>query len=283
MFDKIASFAKGQADKLKSSGNLPEKVVKGYELWFQEPKEKSVVKLKLDIIGNETLSASSDVTDNYVESNVAYQNHISRRPLVYTIEGEIGEVAYYASDEDNSLLASLPNKLTKLTTFAPTVSKKLYGVMDKATKALNFIDSLDNAVSRYMKLGDKLFSSITGSDENTLQKKAFYRLLYYWYIRMPLDIKTPWRSLKNYVITNIEFNQSRRTKEMTTIRISFKEFREISRSSVVADPKELRGRLEIQKVEDVNVGTTTGEYVGEQMCKAGQWCPQPDSNGVYWK
>ena len=272
---------KNKIDKLIASGKTPEKQASEFEVWFSEPSGSDIVKLKLDIIGNETLSANSDVTDNFVESNVAYQNHISRKPLTYVIEGEVGEVTYYAEDSDNSLLGSLPNKLTKLTTFAPSVSKKMFSVMDKATKALNFIDSLDNAISRYIKLGDKIFN--TFSEKNTLQTKAFARLLYYWYIRMPINIETPWRKLKNYVITNVEFNQSRRTKELTTIRISFKEFREITRYDVKADESKLRGRLEMQATEEVSLGTTTGEYVSDMMCKAGQWCPTPDESGVFWK
>ena len=250
-----------------------------FVVWLEEPDERSVEKLKIDIIGNETLSGQSDVTDNYVESNVAYQNHISRKPLKYTLEGEIGEVTYYQNLEPSGVPTSgisgvlkdklsqatvLPNKLTKLTTFAPSVSKKTFSIMDKATKVLNFFDSGLNFVQRWGKLLDR--SEVTGK---TMQSKAYIHLIGIWYSRTPLNIRTPWRTLYNFVITNIEFSQNKSTKDKTTVRITFKEFREIEFRLSKYDAQNFRGsREQVQKALEEVRGSTTGINVTQSSCKS---------------
>jgi len=275
--DFLNSFKSHSADKFKMLGSGINKKAEQFEAWFSEPGDNSLAKLKLDIIGNETIIAQSDVTDYYVEENTAYQNHISKKPLVYVIEGEVGEVSYYSKDEDNSVVGAVANKLTPITTFLPSVSKKMYSVMDKTTKALNLLDSIDNYVNRYIKLGEKQEKQFSN-----MQQKEFYWLIRMWEARLPINIKTPWRKLSNYVITNLEFNQSRRTKDVTNIKISFKEFRTVKRGSEAADLKKLRGRVDIQKSAGIDLGSTTGEAMTKGMCKLGQWCPTIDSTGTFW-
>lgn len=245
---------------------------KEFTTWIKE-KEGDAQSLKLDIIGNESITVGSDVTDNYVENNVSYQDHITRKPLIYTLEGEIGEVTYYNKDASNSVVEGLTTKLVPITTFLPSVSKKMYSVMNKTTKLLNLVDSIDNFVTRW----SKLFTN----EGNDLQSNAFCYLLSLWYIRKPITIQTPWRKLSGYVITNIEFNQPRETRDKTKIKISFKEFREVSKMTSKFDPNKLFGRAQAQKSNLQDLGQTTGSTVTNQMCKANQWCPDL-SYGDIW-
>lgn len=247
---------------------------KEFTTWISESKDNAV-SLKLDIIGNETISAGSDVTDHYVETNVAFQDHITRKPLVYTVEGEIGELAYYNKDLNNSMIQGLTTKLTPITTFLPSVSKKMYGVMDKATKVLDLVDSVDNFVTKWV----KLFKG----DTSTLQSNAFCYLLSLWYIRKPITIQTAWRKLSNYVITNIEFNQPRETRDKTKIKISFKEFRQVQSRTTPFSLSKFRARDLEQKSSLVDLGQTTGTTFTTNMCKAHQWCPIPSKTGLYWE
>lgn len=244
-----------------------------------EPKDSSIMPIKLDITGNENLSLQSDVTDNYVEANVAYQDHITKKPMVYTVEGEVGELVWYKQDSLESVLGAVEAKLTTITTFLPSVSKKMYSVMDKATKAINFVDSVDNFVSRFAQMTDS-------NDEDTQQKKAYKRLFDLWSLRIPINIHTPWRNLQNFVITNIEFSQSSNTKDKTRIRISFKEFRQTSLKDTTAfNINKYQGRAFEQKSEQVSLGTTTGSVMTKQMCKANQFCPISSDGsgyGTFW-
>lgn len=268
MFDSVLEgfWGKKKEDELNYQ-------TKEFTTWISETKNNAV-SLKLDIIGNETLVASSDVTDHYVETNVAFQDHITRKPLIYTVEGEIGELVYYNKDQNNSLIAGLPTKLVPITTFLPSVSKKMYSVMDKATKILDLVDSVDNFVEKWV----KLFKS----DNQNLQSNAFCYLLSLWYIRKPITIQTAWRKLSNYVITNIEFTQPRETKDKTRIKISFKEFRQVKSIATPFDPKKFRERAATQKAELINLGQTNGNVVTTIQCKANQWCPIPGKDGLYW-
>ena len=40
--------------------------------------------------GEESITLDADITDHFVESNVALQDHIARRPVTYSVTGYIG-------------------------------------------------------------------------------------------------------------------------------------------------------------------------------------------------
>lgn len=236
--------------------------------------------IKFDITGNETISFQSDVTDNYTESNVSYQDHITMKPIIYTVEGEVGELVWYKNDSLESLLGGVEAKLTTLTTFLPSVSKKMYSVMDKATKVINLVDSVDNFVSRILQLE-------SADETDTKQRKIYHHLWLLWQARTPINITTPWRKLQNYVITNVEFSQLSSTRDKTRVRISFKEFRQTSLKDTTSfNIKKYQSRAFLQKEEPVTLGTTTGAVMSKNTCKANQFCPIAEDGsgyGEFWK
>lgn len=258
------------ADKLSISGaNI---VNRGFE-WakgkildyiIEEPKNENTQALHLQIFGNESISCQADITDNFVESNVAYQDHIALKPIIYTLEGEVGELAWYRNDSMSSVLDAVAQKLEPIVSFNQTLSKKAASVQRKALKIIGVIDSLDNAVSR-------VWGFLSNDDVNTEQKKVFKYLLYLWLNRKPINVKTPWGNLANYVIQNIEVSQSDRTVDKSKIKISFKEFKETSTKKTKFDLKKYMGRGSAQNAELVSKGTTNGIEMTSGMCKINQW------------
>ena len=258
------------ADKLSISGaNI---VNRGFE-WakgkildyiIEEPKNENTQALHLQIFGNESISCQADITDNFVESNVAYQDHIALKPIIYTLEGEVGELAWYRNDSMSSVLDAVAQKLEPIVSFNQTLSKKAASVQRKALKIIGVIDSLDNAVSR-------VWGFLSNDDVNTEQKKVFKYLLYLWLNRKPINVKTPWGNLSNYVIQNIEVSQSDRTVDKSKIKISFKEFKETSTKKTKFDLKKYMGRGSAQNAELVSKGTTNGIEMTSGMCKINQW------------
>lgn len=208
--------------------------------------------IKLDIVGNERITMENDVTDHYVETNVSYQDQISVKPLIYTLSGEIGELVWYRKDKSESLIGSLPTKLTSIATFVPPVSKKVSQVRDKAMKVANFLDSADNFLNRMSKLSDK----------KTMQEQIFEKLLVKRNLRSVVNIKTPWAELKNYVITRCEFEQPEDSKDKTNITITFKQIRVTSVGTVPFDEKKYRGQEAlVMRSPKVEKGQTTGKDV----------------------
>lgn len=257
---KLQGFDTWQ-DKLSISGaNISKRALE----YIFGPKDDTTTQIRLQIFGNETISLSSDVTDNYVESNVAYQDHIALKPMVYTVEGEVGELAWYRNDSTASVMDAVAQKLEPIASFNQTLSKKAASVQRKALKIIGVIDSLDNAISR-------VWGFLSNDDVNTEQKKVYKYLLYLWLARKPINIKTPWGNLSQYVIQNIETSQSDRTADKSKIKISFKEFKTTVTKTTAFDVAKYMGRGSAQNAVKQNNGTTTGVEMTSGMCKINQW------------
>lgn len=259
----------GIIDKVRiSSQNILDNIIDWVRI---EPKDEQLTSLHLQIFGNESVSLQSDITDNYVESNVAYQDHVALKPMIYTVEGEVGELTWYKQDPQNSIISAVAQKLSPVVSFAPSVSKFASSTQDKAMKIIGVVDSLDNAASRF-------WGFLSKDDVDTEQKKVFKYLQLLWAQRKPLNIKTPWKKLDNYIIQNIEISQSDRTVDKSKIKISFKEFKTTKSKTTSFDVSKYMGRASAQNSEIVKKGITTGIEMTVQMCKKGltQWNPFND-------
>lgn len=219
--------------------------------FFGESKEEKTFRLKLDIIGEETLSADTDVTDHYVESNEAYQDQISLKPKIYTIQGEVGELVWYQKNDTEQGLGQVAQRLEGVISFLPSRSKSFNQMKAKAMKALQWVDTASNVVSKINSLADDYGRS--------KQENAFARLCSYRDNRTVLNIKTPWGTLESYTITNLKFTQPKDTKDKTLISITFKEFRTTSLGKPVPfDSSKYQGNAVFENQPPIDSGKTSG-------------------------
>lgn len=230
--------------------------------WLIEPRDEDIKDLHLHIYGNETMTLTADVTDNYVENNVAYQEHIALKPKVFTVSGEVGELTWFRNDEANSVTGSVAQKLTPIVSFFPPISKSASSIQDKAMKIMGVVDSLDNFANR-------VWDFLSNDDVNTEQKKVYKYLMTLWQRRVPIDIKTPYGKISNYVIQSVEFTQPDRTVDKSQVKISFKEFKTVIEKRVRVDKKKLQGRKSAQQAAKQNKGTTSGISLNYSDCKVG--------------
>lgn len=64
----------------------------------QNEATKYTVVAYFDIIDDESCSVEASITDNYVESNYALQDHVAVKPRIYRLKGYIGESVYRGID-----------------------------------------------------------------------------------------------------------------------------------------------------------------------------------------
>ena len=211
--------------------------------------EYTTAQLKLDIIGEETLTADSDVTDHYVESNIAYQDQISLKPKVYTLQGEVGELVWYQKDVAQQVVGQVAQKLEGVISFLPIRSKSFNQMKHKAMKALQWVDTASNVISK--------LDTLSNFGNNQIQ--AYSRLCDYRDSRQPLNIQTPWGLLEGYVIKNLKFTQPKETKDKTLISISFKEFRTTSVKTVPFDASKYQANASFENQPKVDNGKTSGK------------------------
>lgn len=244
---------------------------------------KGIVNLKLDIVGDESLTADSDVTDHYVESNIAYQDQISIKPKVYTINGEVGELVWYQKDPISQTYGQVAQRLEGVVSFLPIRSRGFNQIKKKAMKVFQWIDTASNAVSKLANL----------TDIGNNQQQAYMRLVEFRDARVPITIKSPWGVLQDYVITSLKLTQPKETKDKSLISITFKEFRTTRVSTVKFDPQKYQGNAAFENQPKVDNGQTDGtnaslpthkieteNYKFEDMEAGIVWdaCDMPDSD-----
>jgi len=253
----LQDYGSTWADKAQTS---LENIVQDAMDWWLEPKEDEITDIRLHIYGTETMALTADVTDNYVENNIAYQDHIALKPKVFTLSGEVGELTWFRNDEKNSVIGAVEQKLQPVVAFFPPISKQASAIQDKALKIMSVVDSIDNFANR-------IWGLLSDDDVDTEQKKSYKYILSLWKRRVPINIKCPYGKLLNYVITNVEFTQPDRTVDKSQIKISFKEFRTVIEKRTRVDLKKLQGRKSAQQAKKQSKGTTTGVTLEPEQCK----------------
>jgi len=259
----LQDYGENRADKAQTSLT---NIVQDALDWFIEPRDEEIKDLHLHIYGTETMSLNADITDNYVENNIAYQEHIALKPKIFTISGEVGELTWFKKDGENSVISAVEQKLRPIVTFLPPVSKQASAIQEKALKIMGVVDSLDNFANR-------IWGLLSDDDVDTEQKKSYKYLMSLWQRRVPIDIRSPYGKLKNYVIQSIEFTQPDRTVDKSTIKISFKEFKTVIEKRAKVDSKKLQGRKSAQQATKQNKGTTTGVTLSTTECKPKTYIP----------
>lgn len=217
---------------------------------------EGIANLRLDIIGDETLTVESDVTDHYVESNQAYQDQISLKPKIYTINGEVGELVWYQKDSASQIFGQVAQRLEGVVSFLPIRSRSFNQMKKTVMQAAQWVDTASNAVSKLSNLMSDSFGTVTH------QQQAYNELLAMRDGRSPLTIQTPWGILKDYVITSLKLTQPKETKDKSAISITFKEFRTTSVSTVKFDPEKFQRNAGIENQPKVDNGKTEGKDIG---------------------
>lgn len=220
------------------------------EYWITSPVDG--VNLKLDIIGEETLTADNDVTDHYVESNIAYQDQITIKPKIYTIQGEVGELVWYQKDSVSQKVGQVAQRLEGVVSFLPIRSRGFSQMKKNIMKASQIVDTASNVLDRFGTLTPGM----------TKQQQAYNWLLFWRNMRAPVTVESPWGTLVNYVITSLRMSQPRETKDKSLISITFKEFRTTSVTTVEYDEEKFQGYGKYENQPKIDNGTTSGEDAG---------------------
>ena len=188
---------------------------------------------------------SSDITDHYVEDNVAIQDHIGLRPIILEVTGVISEINLLqtANDEqkkpkgilDAENLKDLFNstdsyvsRMGSLTSFAPNITNQALNIYNSAKYAYGMANNVMNLSKT------DTSSSITPGqfekDESQIkQTKQCFWVKWFttqWQNRASFSIVTPYDVLKNMYIVELSATQPESTRYITNLHIKFKQIRQ---------------------------------------------------------
>lgn len=193
---------------------------------------------------------SSDITDHYVESNVAIQDHVGLKPIILEVTGSLAEVNlnragkkmneanvseeienknedFTPSDMFNSIDSYL-SRMGSLSSFAPNIvnqAEDIYNSAKFAYSTANKIINLNKKDSTQTKS-----NYIDGYDEKTIsQTRQFEKINWFrtqWENRASFTIVTPYGVLSDMYIMELSAVQPENTRYVTNLNIKFKQIRQ---------------------------------------------------------
>jgi hypothetical protein len=203
--------------------------------------------LMFDIPESESLSLKAQITDHFVEDNSAMQDHIAISPISVTLTGKVAEVVM----EKSALMAYAQSVLTtlqSLSTIAPALSQSAAKYLKYAMQAKAASDA---ALARYRNAAALFEDKATASK----QKKYYKKIKGMFDSRGIFTVQTPWVTLKDMAIENVNFEQDESTKDWSTVSVTLKQ---MQFAKTKTNTGKLEGRIVMQKQEVSDKGAATG-------------------------
>lgn len=231
-----------------------------------------------DIKKEYKFNLSSDITDHYVEENIAIQDHVGLKPIILEVSGCIGEINLMETKIDRRKTSSQNinspqdifnatdsyiNRMGSLSSFAPNIvnqgldmynsAKFAYALANKVAD----IDKEDNST----KYG---YDYTERYDEKTIQAtKQFNWINWFrtqWWNRRAFSIVTPYGVLKNMYIMELSAAQPDNTRYVTNLNIKFKQIRKAVTGNTSMQQKTQQMETQENKTFDIGTLSLPDEY-----------------------
>lgn len=210
------------------------------------------------------LSLSSDITDHYVEDNVAIQDHIGLKPIILDVVGSISEINLIDTEIDKvkeskenrifNAIDSYSSRMGSLTSFAPNIVNQARDIYDSAkdvyntaSKTFNFIK--DPTGKNKKPTGSGFAYTESYNKESIYKSKQFQWIDWFktqWEHRASFSIVTPYGILNDMYIMELNASQPENTRYVTNLNIKFKQIR---KAIVVMSGTKVSQPMEIQKTK----------------------------------
>lgn len=221
------------------------------------------------------LNLSSEITDHYVENNIAIQDHVGLKPIIIEVSGSIAEVNlkellgkktdldnYLGENGDGNLFNSIDSYLSRmgsLTSFAPNLVNQSLSIYNSAKYAYATTNKVIN-FNKKDSLGKYRFAYNSVYDEDIIKETKQFKWIDWfktqWWNRASFSIVTPYGVFNNMYIMDLSAVQPDSTRYVTNLNIKFKQIR---RATVLKTRKKLAQKMETQssKTESVKYDYTT--------------------------
>nr|DAD89878.1 MAG TPA: hypothetical protein [Myoviridae sp. ctsip2] len=213
---------------------------------------------------SEQVTMQNDITDYYVETNSAVQDHIARKPTVITLTGLVGEY-FYSVNEIEDMLALVTPTLSLVKQFLPRLTPATQ--QNKTKKALNEQAKVEQGelivggveVEKRQFNGMDLFKLFQDLYKlKSAQTRAYYFFEALFKSRSILSIETSWQRLDNVIIQNMHAIRDSNA-DITDFTLTFKQIS--IAESVSENAANAAGRLAQQQAAVTNKGVDKGEEV----------------------
>lgn len=218
------------------------------------------------------LNLSSDITDHYVEDNVAIQDHIGLKPIILEVTGCIGEVdlasrtTKYKSQNENKIANEIGvnnakgnvfnsvdaylGRMGSLSSFTPNINNQALDIYNTAKFGYATVSKIIN-LDKQNKIKSG-FDYTEDYDEKTIKTtKQFSYIDWFktqWWNRASFTIVTPYGVLTDMYILDLSASQPENTRYVTNLSIKFKQIR---KAHVIEQSIKTGQKLEVQQTKAV--------------------------------
>lgn len=166
----------------------------------------------------ETVELNSDITDHYVETNVAIQDQVSLKPEIVTVRGFVGELVAIRPSPESITSSGDPLPENRLLTPELTETQIQQDAAETATKEIE-----TQAVVSDQSLYNRYSAKAQVSD--SAQSNAFSYFYQLWKGRQTVTVETPWGFFTDMAIQSVRSLQGPATRYSTDFTITFKRIR----------------------------------------------------------
>lgn len=210
------------------------------------PWDNNKLVLCFHVIQGEQITLSTDITDHIVEDHTSVQDHITIKPLTFTMRGLISEKVYSdpRKSKYNQWIEQISNKLSPIKVLAPTINSYFQSAINLYEAIESKIETIGQGISHLIdnSNGKSFFSkgywSFKNVDDNLgrwnrdcyLQKDIIDYLDYYRTERLPVTVDTGWGSVYEptaesaFYITDVSVNQGD-TYQQSELSVTVKQLR----------------------------------------------------------
>lgn len=237
-------------NSIANTVDLAASVANSFTAYLVSPDSQDSETYLFDTRTEDEVSLESDITDHWVESNSAMQDHIALKPLTITLSGYIGELNN-KPPHGMEHLANAAAPMESLGAFAPSLSSS-------GIAALNRVQSLYSTFQKANETAGRIEDIIRKTpvqEEASSQAKAFIRFKELWQGRRPSTVFTPFGVFENMYIQGIKARQGAEGRSYSEFTITFKQVCMANSIYNRKDRKRIFGRAGHSLAETADKGT----------------------------
>jgi hypothetical protein len=210
-----------------------------------------------DYEGDDSVDQANEITDHWVESNDAVQDHIGVRPFQITLKGVVSDLVFSKASQ-GFILSALQTVETSIAqidaylgSYTPGATQAL---LNAITQAQNVAIQIEQAAARAAQIAN--FFSAT--PQLTRQQSAFIQLSALRLARTLFTVQTPFQVFYNMAIENIHASQPSWTDTQSDITVTMKQLQFTSTLSAASFTAQYGGNAAYGYQPQTSNGATSG-------------------------
>ena len=267
-FFKLQTSKYGGIDKKQLAQKMWKSTVNAGEAVVNILGATGIAGFKFHVPQTEQVRFENEITDHYVESNYAIQDHIARKPIVITLSGLVGDY-FYSVNQIEDMLALITPTITLVKELIPQITS----VVQK--QKINFAEEQKQ---KLVKQNDGSYKVLVNGKQNeyefntmdlfslfqslykmkSAQTRAFLFFEAMWKSGARFSVETTWKRYDNMVVQSVTPKRDNNA-DITEFTVVCKQMEFVN--SKVETIEEYKNRTELQKADVTNKGAVKGEEV----------------------